>query len=408
MRFNLVQPDAALGKAHRSGSRQFWVILTLVFSQLFFAQASQAKWKDPLDTPAASTSKAHKTLLLDVVRAGQRLVAVGGHGHIIYSDDNGRSWQQASVPVSVTLTAVYFSSAKHGWAVGHDGVVLMSNDSGQSWKRQFDGYSANKAIVTAAKNKKQQSQVALDAAEASNNTVLIEEAEMALEAATYSLEDAEYDASTGSTKPFLDVWFYDARRGFAVGAYGMFFYTSDGGNTWKDVSARLPNPERFHLNSITLVGNRSLVVVGEMGMILRSDDLGETWHSIPSPYEGSLFSLINVGDQQLLFGLRGHVYSSSDAGISWTEIMTGSEQTLLSGVVGLKNAVLVGNGGSAILFDKALKKSRTLILEGRKAYAAVAEASDGSFILVGEAGIQLLSATGELIDQTVSMAAGDF
>jgi len=403
MRFNLGQP------AHTwKGYRQLVAIITLLVSQWSLIQPAQAEWKDPLDTPAAKSSKAHEALLLDVVRAGERLVAVGSHGHIIYSDDSGHNWQQARVPVSVTLTAVYFSSAKHGWAVGHDGVILTSSDSGQSWKRQFDGYSANKAIVSAAKVKKQKAKEALDAAEAENNAVAIEEAELELESATYSLEDAEYDASTGSTKPFLDVWFYDARRGYAVGAYGMFFYTSDGGINWQDVSSRLPNPERFHLNSISLVGNRSLVTVGEMGMVLRSDDLGETWHSIPSPYEGSLFGLINVDEQQLLFGLRGHVYSSADGGISWTEIMTGSEQTLLSGVVGKNNAVLVGNGGSAILFDKALKESRTLILEGRKASAAVAEAPDGSFIIVGEAGVQLMNAEGELINQSVSMAAGEF
>jgi len=403
MFFNLGQPEATEGKVRIAGFHQILVILTVLFSQF-----SQAAWKDPLDTPSASTAQAHETLLLDVVRAGDRLVAVGSHGHIIYSDDNGSSWNQGKVPVSVTLTAVYFSSNKHGWAVGHDGVILVTNDAGVTWKRQFDGYTANKAIVAAAKVKKQSAVAALDAAEASNNDVAIEEAEMALESATYSLEDAEYDESTGSTKPFLDVWFYDARRGYALGAYGMFFYTSDGGINWQDVSARLPNPERFHLNSISMVGTRSLVVVGEMGMILRSDDLGETWHMTPSPYEGSLFGLVSVAEQQLLFGLRGHVYNSTDGGISWTEIMTGSEQSLLSGTVGRKNTLLVGNAGSVILFDKSLKKSRTLIMEGRKAYAAVAEASDGSFVLVGEAGVQRIDANGELDNHSISMAAGDF
>ncbi|MFC3679662.1 WD40/YVTN/BNR-like repeat-containing protein [Bacterioplanoides pacificum] len=403
MLFNLVRPGAGTALVRTAGFGRMLVVLTLLISQM-----SLAAWKDPLDTPSASTSIAHQTLLLDVVQAGERLVAVGSHGHIIYSDDNGSSWQQGKVPVSITLTAVYFSSPQHGWAVGHDGVILATTDGGSNWTRQFDGYSANKAIVAAAKNKKQRAENALLSAEEAGNDVAVEEAEMALENATYALEDAEYDVSTGSTKPFLDVWFYDARRGFALGAYGMFFATEDGGASWQDVSARLPNPERLHLNSITLVDNRSLVVVGEMGLIMRSDDLGASWRKTPSPYEGSLFGLVNAGEQQLLFGLRGHVFSSVDGGISWTEASTGSQQTLLSGYVGRSNTLLVGNAGSVIVFDKALKNSRTLIIEGRKAYAAAVQAPDGTFVIVGEVGVQRLNANGELLDQSITMAAGDF
>ena len=402
---DLVQSSArAMGRALATGFTRVGLILGVLLS----AVSAQAAWQDPLNTPALQTQRAHHTLLLDVVRADRRLVAVGSHGHIVYSDDDGLTWIQARVPVSSTLTAVYFPSGDYGWAVGHDGVILYSSDAGKTWVKQFDGYLANSAIVAAATKSKQRAKDRLEAAEAAGDDVAIEEAEMALETATYGLQDAQYDQTTGSTKPFLDVWFYDAKRGYAVGAYGMFFYTQDGGTTWEDVSARLPNPDRLHLNSIAAVGPRSLAMVGEMGMILRSDDLGQSWHSMDSPYEGSLFGLIAAGDKQLMFGLRGHVFSSVDGGISWDEKATGSEQTLLSGTIGRKHTLLVGNGGSVVIFDAQMQKPRASILEGRKAFAAVAEASDGNFIIVGEAGVKRLNAAGELIDQTISMAAGDF
>ena len=107
---------------------------------------------DLLETPARSTELATVSLLNDVTRAGDsgRLVAVGERGHIIYSDDGGASWDQASVPVSVTLTGVDFGSASHGWAVGHSGVVLHSRDSGSSWTLKMNGVqAANLAIVGA-------------------------------------------------------------------------------------------------------------------------------------------------------------------------------------------------------------------------------------------------------------------
>lgn len=402
---DLVQSVAcAWGRARTSGFTRIGGLLVA----LLLTPMSFAGWQDPLNTPALESQRAHQTLMLDVVRADRRLIAAGSHGHIVLSDDDGHTWMQARVPVSVTLTSLYFPSGQYGWAVGHDGVILHSRDAGQTWAKQFDGFIANQAIVSAAQKAKDNAEAALTAAERSNNRVAVEEAEMALENATFALSDASYDLNSGSTKPFLDVWFYDARRGFAVGAYGMFFETLDGGQTWSDASVRLPNPDRLHLNAITAVGGRSLMVVGEMGLIMRSDDLGESWSVLDSPYDGSLFGLMANRDQQLLFGLRGHVYRSVDGGISWNEMNTGSEQTLLAGAVGNRNAVLVGNAGSVVMFDTSLQQPRALIIEGRKAYAAVAEASDGNFILVGEAGVMRLNAAGELIDQAISMAAGDF
>ena len=379
-----------------------------LMAALLLSSMSHAGWQDPLNTPALQSQRAHQTLMLDVTRADRRLIAAGSHGHIVVSDDDGQSWKQAKVPVSVTLTALNFPSGQYGWAVGHDGVILHSEDGGLNWKKQLDGFIANQAIVDAATRAKEAAEAVLAAAEKKGNAVAIQDASVALENATFALSDASYDKDSGSTKPFLDVWFYDARRGFAVGAYGMFFETLDGGQTWSDASVRLPNPDRLHLNAITAVGGRSLMIVGEMGLIMRSDDLGDNWSVLDSPYDGSLFGLMANRDQQLLFGLRGHVYRSTDGGISWNEVTTGSEQTLLSGAIGNNNAVLVGNAGSVVMFDSSLKQPRSIIIEGRKAYAAAAEASDGNFILVGEAGVMRLNAAGELIEQAISMAAGDF
>jgi photosystem II stability/assembly factor-like uncharacterized protein len=65
--------------------------------------------------PALPSPRAWKSLLLDAERAGARVVAVGERGHVVLSDDGGRSWRQArSVPVRVTLTGVCFVGASEG------------------------------------------------------------------------------------------------------------------------------------------------------------------------------------------------------------------------------------------------------------------------------------------------------
>ena len=352
-----------------------------------------AGWTDPLDTPAAATEKAHQTLLLDVTRAGDRLVAVGAYGHVIYSDDNGQSWKQGKVPVTVTLTAVDFADAQYGWAVGHDGIILASQDGGLSWNKQFDGYLANEALVAAAEKRtrelEQQQTEAID-------PQLQEDLDYQLEDALMALDDARYDVEQGSTKPFLDVLFLSRNDGFALGAYGMLFRTRDGGKSWHDIAADLPNPDKMHLSQLAVLGDDWLIV-GEMGLVIRSRDYGQSWERLELPYDGSLFGAVQSGQDWLVFGLRGNVFASSDHGDSWRQLPTGSEQTLLSGSVARNGAVaLVGNAGTLVTLERDNVSSTPLIrimtLEGRSGLAAGAAVGDG-WLVVGEAGARAISAS---------------
>ena len=175
-------------------------------------------------TFAIESPKAAKGLMIDVVHAGQRLVAVGDRGHILYSDDQGSTWAQAKVPTRQLLTAVFFVDAKHGWAVGHDAQILVSSDGGANWTQQY--------------------------------------------------QDLKREA------PLLDVWFNDANHGLAVGAYGALIETTDGGKTWEDVSDRLDNEDQFHLNAIASIKDAGLFIVGEQGSMFRSSDDGQTWEKL--------------------------------------------------------------------------------------------------------------------------------
>ncbi|WP_051219486.1 YCF48-related protein [Oceanobacter kriegii] len=357
-----------------------------------------AQWSDPLETPAMTSTKAHQALLLDVAHAGkQRLVAVGAFGNIVWSDDQGASWQQASVPVSVTLTSVDFADERHGWATGHDGVILASVDGGQNWTLQLDGHQANKAMITASEHFLAAAENTLALAEDSGDDIAIEDAEIAVEDATFALEDAEYDYDIGSTKPFLDTLFLSADHGYAVGAYGMAFETTDGGKSWRQFTSRLPLAQRPHLNDIEQGAYGRLFIVGEMGLLLTSDDQGKSWQRLESPYEGSLFAIIGNANELTLMGLRGHVYRSEDAGQNWQELSIDNENTLIGATVSNAGEIaLVGNGGTLVLLpagDAATAQVETV--KGRKGLAAIAPTTDG-FVVVGEAGVQRIDASGTL------------
>ena len=106
-----------------------------------------AEYVDVLDLPAKTSALAIKSPFAGMARAGERVIAVGQRGHIVFSDDAGKHWQQAAVPVSADLTAVSFPTATQGWAVGNDGIVLHSSDAGATWQKQLDGRQIGALLV---------------------------------------------------------------------------------------------------------------------------------------------------------------------------------------------------------------------------------------------------------------------
>ncbi|ODV41971.1 hypothetical protein AWV79_31155 [Cupriavidus sp. UYMMa02A] len=102
-------------------------------------------------TPAMIPDKAASLVRLSVTLAGERLVSAGERGVILLSDDNGKTWRQAKVPVSAALTRVRFVDSRNGWAVGHGGVVLATRDAGETWQKQLDGAAAAQLELAAAR-----------------------------------------------------------------------------------------------------------------------------------------------------------------------------------------------------------------------------------------------------------------
>lgn len=268
-----------------------------------------------LERPALVSARAAHQAMLAVTRAGARLVAVGEQGIVLLSDDHGANWRQATTPVSVSLTAVRFVDARHGWAVGHLGTVLHSGDGGETWVKQLDGLAAAQLVL------KQAEQRAHDAAEGER------------EAAERAVRNARRLVDEGPDKPFLDVHFADTRTGYVLGAYNQVFRTDDGGLSWRPWHERVPNPDGFHLYGMG-AAQGVLIVVGEQGTLLRSVDGGEHFEALESPYAGSFFGVISEpGGAFIAFGLRGNAFRSGDRGDSWQRVDTGQSESLSAGTV---------------------------------------------------------------------------
>ena len=77
-------------------------------------------------------------MLQDIVRLDDSLVVVGERGHIARSDDNGKTWQELSVPADTAQkfnTSVVTASPTNPnrLLVAINDVVYRSEDGGQSW-----------------------------------------------------------------------------------------------------------------------------------------------------------------------------------------------------------------------------------------------------------------------------------
>src|SRR5262245_37489421 len=310
--------------------------LTLPVSAL--AQA----FRDVLDTPAAVSSAAPKRVINGLARAGSRVVAVGQRGHVVYSDDAGRTWAQATVPVSSDLVAVAFPSASHGWAVGHDGVVLHSADAGATWVRQLDG----RVRQLDGRSTKQDADV-----------------------------------------PLLDVWFENERAGFVVGAFNLILRTSDGGKTWQSWSERAENPKGLHLYAVRAIGE-DLYIAGEQGLLLKLDREAGRWRALELPYKGTLFGITGNAKSVLVFGLRGHAFRSVDRGRSWQKIETGLQVGVTGGTTDAGRMVLVSNAGHVLLSNDEGASFKPLALE-RPLPAAAVVAAGNDLVIAGPRGLRI-------------------
>lgn len=331
-----------------------------------------------LERPALHAARPTQGVMLALTRAGRRLLASGERGLIILSDDSGKTWVQARVPVSVSLTSLCFRNEREGWAAGNLGVVLRTTDGGMSWSRVLDGRSA--AALT-----RQAAQAALETGKP--------DPDHAQAALRLALDNALRLVDEGADKPLLDLAL--ARDGtlYALGAYGLAFASSDGGGRWQARMDGLPNPDGLTLNGL-VERHQETFVYGEQGLLLHMAAPGQPFkpQSLPSPT--SVFGAVALrGGPLLLLGLRGKVFRSAQPGAPWTEIQTPVDATLLTGLELDDGTVLLAGAAGQLLSSSDQGRSYAALPIGtRFPFTGAALAPDGTVVLAGTRGVLRLPA----------------
>lgn len=328
--------------------------------------AAAAPFVNPLDQPSASSPLAASRPLLATAMAGKRIIAVGQRGHIVYSDDDGANWKQASVPVSNDLVGVHFPTPKAGWAVGHGGVVLHSSDGGATWVKQLDGRRAADIGL-----RYYQARVA-----SYPELAQLIERETAL-------------AADGSSQPFMDVHFESEIRGFVVGAFNRIFRTEDGGKTWAPWMDRTDNPNELHFYAIRATTG-GVYMAGEQGMVWKLDAAKNRFVAARTPYTGTLFGMVADADTLLAYGMRGSLYRSPDGGANWEKVAMPGVAGITGGAALANGAIVIANQAGGLLVSKDRGKTFSAVNPAKRMpYFGAAPVDSERISLVGPEGVRV-------------------
>ncbi len=130
--------------------------------------------------------------------------------------------------------------------------------------------------------------------------------------------------------------------GFMTGDTGGDVFKTTDASTWETVSTGFSNVFHDMIFETSLTG----WIVGEDGIVLRTDDEGESWRSLSAATDATLLSIAyKEGGIVVAVGDEGTVIESTDGGESFTAAASGVENSLNGVCFSEDRAVIVGDDG---------------------------------------------------------------
>lgn len=376
------------------------IALTAVISSAALSFAAPAwalfgeKSTGPIVVPKAGdlatpSKLAQEFLLLSFAKAGQRLVVCGEYGHVLLSDDDGKTWRQAKVvPTKSTLTSVVFMDDKQGWAVGHDTIILHTIDGGETWARQFGGGDNDDALLTVtftntlhglAMGAFNYTVETNDGGKTWTKRVLAADtAKPAAPSATPPATPAP--APAAGAQPSADE--LQAKADAAAEAKAKALGT--------DQAYAVATGDDAHINHGFTGPNNLVIVAAESGKIYRSTDGGRVFSRIQTNYAGSFWGGAFLADGSIVVvGMRGNIWRSTDQGVTWTKADTGKADQSIASVIQTPDGtvIAVGLSGGMLVSKDGGKTFAVKYRDDRKGLNSVISTADGRVLVAGEAGL---------------------
>lgn len=271
--------------------------------------------------------------------AGDRLLAAGAMGEILYTDDQGAKWNLAKLDQdrqALLVDVEFAADKKTGFAVGHEGWILRTQDGGSSWQ------------------------------------------EMA------------FDAKNG--EPLMSISRLPSGHWATVGAFGRAMVTKDEGKTWERME--LPaEVEDKHMNRIAhSADGQHWMIVGERGLVLQSHDGGVSWVVEPPFYNGSFYNIMPMDNGGwLVYGMRGNIFLKANADAPWTQSSLNAPVSFYGHTRTQDGSIVLAGQGGMLAISRDNGKSFTLQkVNGRSSLTDVVQNAQGKGWIASAAGIQSL------------------
>lgn len=252
---------ATINASMKHRSLGIFLVCSLFLAQAGLALPARAAGWVEVDSPTSDT-------LFGVALSDDAIYAVGEDGTVLYSDDDGDTWNDGDSDVSVDLYDVAAISSTRAVAVGASGAVIRTTDGGDSWN----------------------------------------EIEPTLDASAR----ADYDLRA--------VTMASSSVGYAVGQYGIAIKTTNGGSSWTEITEPTGSLDRG-LNSVATSGTSTVWVAGEGGVIYKSTNAGTSW-TAQSSGTGENIVTIAFSDSSngWASGDSGTFLRTTDGGSDWDAV----------------------------------------------------------------------------------------
>lgn len=264
---------------------------------------------------------------------------VGEGGLILRTTDGGTTWRKQDADARARLQSVAFADANHGIVVGQSAgvgpVVMHTSDGGAHWIHEVNGTPVERVLpwFNAVSLLKANTGVAVGMA---GNVIRTTDGGVTWEARTH----------VGASRLFA-VSFGSADDGVAVGL-GDILRTRDGGATWQRHT-----DDQFILLDVTHFGSSGVVAVGSErevgGVIMRSTDAGMTWTTIPTGTVGpgaADFADASIGTT---VGVAGAMLRTVDGGATWFPQASGTTEDLNDvSLPGASTGIAVGENSTIV------------------------------------------------------------
>jgi photosystem II stability/assembly factor-like uncharacterized protein len=275
--------------------------------------------------------------------------AAGYTGTCIRTLDAGRTWTEFSSDLKANIEGIHFFSANDGWAIANwqgRALILKTENGGMNWRAhtQANGWLKGMSFVD-----RQYGWVCgqLMKDEGVEGAAVFQTQDSGR---TWDLQYFNQKFKSG----IVGIQFLDASNGWAI-TQDTILRSQDGGKTWKQQYSR---PGSI-LQAINIVTPSQGWVVGNAGLLLHTDDGGNSWAEITSYVESPSHSppwltcveFLNR-EQGWIGGTDGRVFSTKDGGKSWRQETLGVAGTVTNIALNSSSIFAVTSRGTV------LKRSR--------------------------------------------------